>query len=119
MASMLLGDTTTINDPTKRVAVQHVGSPADKALPQLPELLFNGDDAWAQKTTPVVTAAGKLNEIHFPENSVIANNSSSQMFGQFADYSTPPIPRRVSTFGAIILYSVLPSSGSTQPGCPG
>jgi hypothetical protein len=58
LASMLLDDTTLDQmkaDPGKRLSrVSTVNSPSDeesKALPQLPGLIFNGDDAWALKTS--------------------------------------------------------------------
>jgi hypothetical protein len=58
LASMLLDDTTLDQmkaDPGKRLSrISIVNSPPDqesKALPQLPGLLFNGDDAWALRTS--------------------------------------------------------------------
>jgi hypothetical protein len=78
MASMLLDDTTIDQwkaDPGKRLSqismsngppgMSQVGSQDSKALPQLPSLLFNGDNAWAFKTSPVVTATGSVNEMQF------------------------------------------------------
>ena len=100
MASMLLEDTTTVQNPAKRVAVKHVESPQDRDLPQIPKLLFNSDDAWAHCTAPVVTAAGDVNAMKFLDGSEVADSSTSYIFGQSADYSTPPIPRRVSDPGA-------------------
>jgi hypothetical protein len=115
MASMLLDDTTTIPDPTKPVAAQRVESSAeDKDLPQLPELLFNGDDAWARRTGPVVTAAGNVNEIQFMDGSEAVGSCSSHMFGHSADHSTPPIPRRVSHSRAVDFPSIPSSQNSLR-----
>jgi hypothetical protein len=91
MASMLLDDTKTMLDTPEPASAKQ----ENKNLPQLPDLLFNGDDAWAHKSRPVVTAAGNLNQIPFVESDY-ANDFSSQTFWDSADHSTPPIPRRVS-----------------------
>jgi hypothetical protein len=116
MASMLLDDTTTLLGPTKRVAVKHVESPQDKDLPQIPKLLFNADDAWPHRTAPVDTAAGDVNAIKILDGSEVADNSMSHIFGQSADHSTPPIPRRVSGPGAFI-FVFNPSSQVLQMLC--
>jgi len=58
LASMLLDDTTLDQmkvDPGKRLSrisiINSLPAHESKALPQLPGLLFNGDDAWALRTS--------------------------------------------------------------------
>jgi hypothetical protein len=109
MASMLLDDTTTDRlktEPGKRLS-QITASKAlpdiaheKKALPQLPQLLFNGDDAWAMKTTPVVTAAGGSNAMRFTGDPDDIDSYPPPLPRYSACYSrkgtAPPIPRRSS-----------------------
>jgi hypothetical protein len=68
-----------------------------KGLPQLPRLMFNGDDAWAMRTAPVVTAAGYCNEVNFSshgENLYAPNPPKATK--HVRKNSAPPIPRRSS-----------------------
>ena len=71
-----------------------------KALPQLPQLLFNGDDAWAMKTTPVVTAAGNSNAMQFTNDPDEVDSYPPTLPRYAANHSrkgsAPPIPRRSS-----------------------
>lgn len=68
-----------------------------KGLPQLPKLMFNGDDAWAMRTAPVVTAASYSNETDFSayEDKLQASDSAKATRHTRKD-SAPPIPRRSS-----------------------
>jgi hypothetical protein len=112
MASRLLDDTTAneINgEPGKRFSMMGPAKnltqlqrkiPSDgKPLPQLPQLLFNGDDVWAMRSSPVVTAAGMSNQADFiPED----NNPDScpPPVGRVPTHrrkaSAPPLPRKSS-----------------------
>ena len=108
MASILLDDTTEEQlkpEPGKRLSrvgiaqalpsIQRVDPNAAKSLPQLPKLLFNGDDVWAMKSSPVVTAAGSSNQMVFssdtPESLNVSANSP-----QFKISPAPTIPRKSS-----------------------
>jgi hypothetical protein len=73
-----------------------VGSSDSKVLPQLPQLLFNGDAAWAMNTTPVVTAAGRTNETQFSSESAGQQLYPPTVFTHARKGSGPPIPRRSS-----------------------
>lgn len=68
---------------------------APKTLPQLPQFLFNGDDAWASKNATVVTAIGRTNTIDFSNLENESSNMSSQHL-EDTDISPPPIPKRSS-----------------------
>jgi hypothetical protein len=113
MASMLLEDTDIDQLRTehgKRLSqiasakvapnISSTGLRQSKTLPQLPQLLFNGDDAWAMRTTPVVTAAGSSNEVNFAEDDSMetANPTSNppKTLKQSSQHSVPAIPRRSS-----------------------
>lgn len=91
MANMLLDDTTTISTPTKRIAV-HRDAQQNKNLPQLPP-----DDAWAQTTEHVVTAAGEISQ-----SFNYAEQSTSKFFDSVEQSTPPPIPRRVSVLNATV-----------------
>lgn len=108
MASMLLDDTTmdqlnTNTEPGRRLSQAaaaeifnnsgHMGSGNDKSLPQLPKLLFNGDDAWAMKTAPVVTAAGNLNQMSFNGD---LDPLSMHPVNHARKGSVPAVPRKSS-----------------------
>jgi len=123
MASMLLDDTDIDQpraEPGRRLshiatskALSHSSSRDSKTLPQLPQLLFNGDDAWAMRTTPVVTAAGGNNEVHFSfEDEAVPGIHTANIpkpFKQPRKDTTPPIPRRSSK-----RKSGRPKASSTQ-----
>jgi hypothetical protein len=71
-----------------------------KDLPQLPALLFNGDDAWAMKTSPVVASKSSSNIMHF-STSIDEPSSSPLNISKYASSHTrkssaPAIPRRSS-----------------------
>ncbi|KAG4436417.1 hypothetical protein IFR05_008110 [Cadophora sp. M221] len=109
MASILLDDTTMDQlrpEGGKRMS-QSAASKAlpgfprsesqdGKNLPQLPKLIFNGDDAWAMRTAPVVTAAGTSNQMEFGDD----NNQPSSFLNRLSAHtrksSIPEIPRRSS-----------------------
>jgi hypothetical protein len=107
MASILLDDTTEElkPEPGKRLSrigiaqalpsIQRVDSSAAKSLPQLPKLLFNGDDAWAMKSSPVVTAAGSSNQMVFSSDTPESLNVSADS-PQFKKSPAPTIPRKSS-----------------------
>ncbi|KAL5324515.1 hypothetical protein ACEPPN_009061 [Leptodophora sp. 'Broadleaf-Isolate-01'] len=109
MASILLDDTTIDQlrpEGGKRMSQSaaskalpgfpHNDSQDGKNLPQLPKLIFNGDDAWAMRTAPVVTAAGTSNQMEFGDD----NNQPSSFLNRFSAHarksSIPDIPRRSS-----------------------
>lgn len=121
MASMLLDDTAIDQlkaDPGKRLSQISLskglpgisqGAPQnDKALPRLPSLLFNGDNVWAFKSMPVITATGNINEVQFdhdadesvslPSKSQMASQEDNALSYFDAPYMslTPPIPRKSS-----------------------
>lgn len=108
LASMLLDDTTmdqlnTNTEPGRHLSqaaaaevfnnAGRVGSGDGKTLPQLPKLLFNGDDAWALKTAPVVTAAGGSNQMSF---NVDVDPLSMHPVNHTRKGSAPAIPRKSS-----------------------
>ncbi|KAI6710798.1 hypothetical protein JHW43_006672 [Diplocarpon mali] len=104
MASMLLEDTTFDQlrpESGKRMSysataalpgLPRIGSQDDRSLPQLPTMLFNGDDAWAMRMTSVVTTAASLNEIDLSHEF----NELSCINGQTGQTSIPAIPRKSS-----------------------
>ncbi|KAF4636248.1 hypothetical protein G7Y89_g1858 [Cudoniella acicularis] len=114
MVSYLLDDTTVEQlreDPGKRLSQisvpnelssisPHIASPDDKGLPQLPNLIFNGDDAWAMRSTPVVIAIGSFNEIQFnssfDELNSIPPSIAKHPSNHLRKSSAPPIPRKSS-----------------------
>jgi len=75
-----------------------LGTQEEKILPQLPRLVFNGDDAWAMKASTVVTAAGSANQMDFSddplqlESPVVSPSSTNHA----RKSSAPPIPRKSS-----------------------
>jgi hypothetical protein len=97
MASMLLADTTI--DQSQAAApklMSGIPSQDTKAIPQLSRLLYNGDDAWAMKVNPVMTAASKANENLFSGNITAAGNDSQKLPSHSRNGSAPPIPRKSS-----------------------
>jgi hypothetical protein len=96
IANLLQEDTATISEPSKRIAIERVYSLNQRDTPLLPKMCFNGADAWAAETAPVVTAAGKVNAMYVSNSSGFPEDSTSQFFGNSVEQSTPPIPRRVS-----------------------
>jgi hypothetical protein len=120
MASILLDDTTEEQlkpEPGRRLSrigiaqalpsIPRVDPNATKSLPQLPKLLFNGDDAWAMKSSPVVMAAGSSNQMIFgsdtPESLEVSANSP-----QFKKSPAPTIPRKSSRRKSARPQSALP-----------
>jgi hypothetical protein len=111
MASMLLDDTTEDQlktRPNRRLSqmtttktvsnLVHTQADEYKAHPQLPELIFNRDDAWAMKTAPVVTAAGNSNSMYFDRGSDGASNLPALPIARAHSRkgSVPAIPRKSS-----------------------
>ncbi len=111
MASMLLDDTTmnqlnTNTEPGRRLSQMAAAEAYNagrielgdsKALPQLPKLVFNGDDAWAMKTAPVVTAAGSSNQMTFNGDMEPSIGQISTQTGNHSRKgSAPTIPRKSS-----------------------
>ncbi|PBP19482.1 hypothetical protein BUE80_DR009736 [Diplocarpon rosae] len=104
MASMLLEDTTFDQlrpEASKRMSysaaaalpgLPRIGSQDGKSLPQLPTLLFNGDDAWEMRMTSVITAAGSSSEMDFSYDI----NELSSINDQTGQTSIPAIPRKSS-----------------------
>ena len=112
MASILLEDTTLDQAESEHgdqlgqiTAAKMIpgfsdpGIPRSKTLPQLPQLVFNGDDAWATKISPAVTAVGSSNEDLFSDDALVPENTASN-FSKSVKHtrkrSAPPIPRRSS-----------------------
>jgi hypothetical protein len=108
MASMLLDDTTIHQANTdaqsggrlsQAAAIEMFdesgGPEKGKDLPQLPKLLFNGDDAWAMRGAPVVTAAGSSNQIRFSGDSDPLG-ISFQSTNHIGNGFSPVIPRKSS-----------------------
>lgn len=107
MASMLLDDTTLdqLRPEAGRRLCQIAAAKAlpelerdekqdSKARPRILTMTFNGDDAWAMRTAPVVTAAGRLNLMDFSDD-----NQSTTSFGHpinRSGSSAPAIPRKSS-----------------------
>jgi hypothetical protein len=111
MASMLLDDTSEeqikpnpgrylsqipIAKTLPNLAHAHVDS--HKSLPQLPKLVFNGDDAWAMRMAPVVTAAGDSNSTYFDRGSEGVRNvfPLTSAHAHSRKGSAPTIPRKSS-----------------------
>lgn len=67
-----------------------------KTLPQLPKLIFNGDDAWAMRTAPVVTAAGSSNMTEFSEDNPQPSSFLNRLSAHARKSSIPDIPRKSS-----------------------
>ncbi|EPE34537.1 hypothetical protein GLAREA_10231 [Glarea lozoyensis ATCC 20868] len=67
----------------------------NKDLPQLPAFIFNGDDAWAMRTSPVVTAAGNSNLTRFSMD-VPPTPPAKTEYSHNRKGSAPAIPRRSS-----------------------
>lgn len=128
IASMLLDDTEIdqpCTEPARRLSyiptshslsgIPFSSSRDTKTLPQLPQLMFNGDDAWAMRTAPVVTAAGSYNEVQFSfEGEAVAASPVSNLpipIKQPRKDITPPIPRKSSK-----RKSGRPKASSTQLG---
>jgi hypothetical protein len=120
MASILLDDTTEEQlkpEPGRRLSrigiaqalpsIQRVDHNAAKSLPQLPKLLFNGDDAWAMKSSPVVTAAGSSNQMVFSSDTPASLNVSADS-PQFKKSPAPAIPRKSSKRKSARPRSALP-----------
>lgn len=73
--------------------------PRRKTLPQLPQLVSNGEDAWAAKTSSAVTVVGSSNEVLFSDDVVAPENSTSNFSKSLKHTrkgSAPKIPRRSS-----------------------
>jgi hypothetical protein len=70
----------------------------NKDLPQLPALTFNGDDVWAMRTSPVVTAASNSNLTRFSMNlpPTPPANFAKNEYSHNRKGSAPAIPRRSS-----------------------
>jgi hypothetical protein len=112
MASILLDDTTMneLNgEPGKRLSMissakilpqfPRPSSGIDKALPQLPQLLFNGDSAWAYQSHPVMTSAGKSNGREFTGDGDEPDSYPPPLTRQPSHVrktSAPPVPRKSS-----------------------
>ncbi|KAH7407885.1 hypothetical protein BKA64DRAFT_433898 [Cadophora sp. MPI-SDFR-AT-0126] len=108
MASILLDDTTmdqlrpeggkrmSQSAASKALPGLRTESQDGKSLPQLPKLIFNGDDAWALRTAPVVTAAGTSNQIEFSESSPQPSTFLHRISAHARKSSIPEIPRRSS-----------------------
>ncbi|KAH8685959.1 hypothetical protein BGZ60DRAFT_523225 [Tricladium varicosporioides] len=127
MASILLDDTTIDQlraDPGRRLsqipvpneltnASPRMSTYNDKALPQLPNLVFNGDDAWALKSTSVVTAIGNSNEMQFTsardELQSYPPSIAKRQSNHIRKTSAPPIPRKSSKRRSVRNKSVLSS----------
>ncbi|KAL2073756.1 hypothetical protein VTL71DRAFT_11082 [Oculimacula yallundae] len=109
MASMLLDDTNMDQlrpEGGKRMS-QTAASKAmpgyprtesqdGKSLPQLPQLTFNGDDAWAMRLAPAQTAAGMTNQVEFSEDDAQPANFLNRLSAQTRKSSAPVIPRKSS-----------------------
>lgn len=101
-----IGRSQTLSD------LGHTQRGSDKALPSLPGMSFNGDDAWASKTSPVVTADGALNHTHFPRTSDDNPSLSGVRRSHSKKSPAPTIPRKSSrrkTRHLKGIYSKLPS----------
>ncbi|KAK0116651.1 hypothetical protein ONS96_012506 [Cadophora gregata f. sp. sojae] len=108
MASILLDDTTmdqlrpeggkrmSQSAASKALPGLRTESQDGKNLPQLPKLVFNGDDAWAMRTAPVVTAAGSSNQIDFNEDKSPPSTLLNRLSAHARKSSIPEIPRRSS-----------------------
>ena len=108
MASILLDDTTidqlrpeggksmSQSAASKALPGLRTESQDGKSLPQLPKLVFNGDDAWAMKTAPVVTAAGTSNQMEFSEDNPQPSTFLNRLSAHARKSSIPEIPRRSS-----------------------
>ncbi|EKD16558.1 hypothetical protein MBM_05027 [Drepanopeziza brunnea f. sp. 'multigermtubi' MB_m1] len=107
MASMLLEDTEFDQlkpEAGKRASYSaasrtlpgppRMGLQDSKTLPQLPSMIFNGDDAWALRMSSVVTAVGSSNQMDFGAGG--PSNKSDQNAGHTRKTSTPAIPRKSS-----------------------
>jgi hypothetical protein len=105
MANMLLEDTTIDQSksdhgqpPSQIAAVRmlpSISSQNMRVLPQLPELHFNKDDAWAMNANTVVAAAGNFNEIQ-PFGGTNAPGNYPQKPFTHSRKGPPPIPRKSS-----------------------
>lgn len=112
MASMLL-DNTTMNEltgePGKRLSqlgsaqiLPHIPRGTytpDKPSPQLPQLLFNGNDVWAAMSSPVMTAAGNKNVTDFMSDADELDSCPPPVSKEPAHMrksSAPPLPRKSS-----------------------
>lgn len=88
------------------------GYRGNKGLPQLPRLVFNGDDAWALRTGAVVTAAGSSNNISFSAYDNRGPKSDEPDQSQATNHarkdSGPPIPRRSSRRNSVHPQHSLP-----------
>lgn len=108
MASILLDDTTidqlrpeggkrmSQSAASKALPGLRTESQDGKNLPQLPKLIFNGDDAWAMRTAPVVTAAGTSNQMEFSEDNPQPSTFLDRLSAHARKSSIPEIPRRSS-----------------------
>jgi len=111
MASMLLDDTSEeqikpnpgrylSQIPTAKTLpnLAHAHVDSHKSLPQLPKLVFNGDDAWAMRMAPVVTTAGDSNSTYFDSGSEGARNvfPLTSAHAHSRKGSAPTIPRNSS-----------------------
>lgn len=67
-----------------------------KTLPELPQLIFNGDDAWAFRTSPVVVARGDSNEVFSTCDNTAGATNLHTLTKQLRTDSLPEIPRRSS-----------------------
>lgn len=105
MASLLLEDTEfdqlkpgagnrASYSAAAKTALPQIRSQEGKALPQLPSMVFNGDDAWALRMSSVVTAAGSSNQMDFSHDG--PSISSVQAASYTRKTSTPTIPRKSS-----------------------
>ena len=86
------------------------GQANSKTLPQLPSFLFNGDDAWAMRAAPVVTAAGMSNQIDFSADTTGSQDFPTESSDHLRKASTPSIPRKSSK-----RRSVRPMIAVSQP----
>ena len=76
----------------------------NKALPPIPNFMFNGDDAWAQRPASVVTAAGNLNKFNFNSDTEPSIGHPSTQTHHTRRDSAPKIPRKSSLRKAGRLY---------------
>ncbi|KAM3072331.1 hypothetical protein ACMFMG_009140 [Clarireedia jacksonii] len=100
---------------TRALPQYHLGPPADKALPKIPSLIFNDDDAWALKAASVVTAAGSSNDIRFSDDSASREHlqNTGQPLSHSRKSSAPPIPRRSSKRRVALSKEFLPQRRSS------
>lgn len=105
MANMLLEDTTIDQSesdhgqPASHIAAVRMLpsiSSQERVLPQLPELHFNRDDAWATNANTVVAAAGNVNEIQPFGGTNAPGNYHQKLSTRSRKGPAPPIPRKSS-----------------------